>query len=62
MIDTFTDKITTIETLSVADSEVLNLLNESTLDHICNLTNSPAIDEVISRAVAANIAPITQVP
>ncbi len=60
MINTFDDKITTIETLSVSDSQVLHLLNGSNLDHIRNLTLSPAIDEVISQAIATIIAPISQ--
>jgi hypothetical protein len=55
MIDTFTEKFTTIKNLSVSDPHVLHLLNGSTLDHIRNLTLSP-----ISRTVAANIALITQ--
>jgi hypothetical protein len=60
MIDTFMDKITTIENLTVSDPQVLRLLNDATLDHIRNLTLSPAINDVISRAVTENIAPISQ--
>jgi hypothetical protein len=60
MQDNFSNKITKLESLSVSDSQVLNLLNDTTFDHIRNLTLSPAIDEVISRAVTENIAPIAQ--
>jgi hypothetical protein len=60
MQNTFSDKLTKLESLSVSDSQVLSLLNDTTFDHIRNLTLSPAIDEVISRTVATNIAPITQ--
>lgn len=60
MIDTIMDKITTNENLSVSDPQVLRLLNGATLDHIHNLTLSLAIDDVISLAIAQNIAPISQ--
>jgi hypothetical protein len=43
-----TDKISTLENLSVSDPQVLRLLNNATLEHIRNLSLSPAIDEVIT--------------
>lgn len=57
--NTLHDKITTIETLSVSDPQVQNLLNGATLDHVCSLVLSPAVDEIISNAVATKIAPLT---
>jgi hypothetical protein len=60
MIDTFMEKFTTIENLSVSDPQFLHLLNIATLDHIHNLTLSPAIDDVVSRAVTERLAPISQ--
>jgi hypothetical protein len=60
MFETFNNKFTTLENLSISDPQVLSLLNDATLDHIRNLTLSPVIDEVISPAVAENIAPISK--
>jgi hypothetical protein len=60
MQDTFSNKLTKLESLSISDSQVLSLLNDTTFDHIHNLTLSPAIDEVISWVITERITPLSK--
>jgi hypothetical protein len=45
IVNDILDKISTLEYLSILDPQVLHLLSEATLEHIHNLTLSPAIVE-----------------
>ena len=59
-LNTFSIKMKDLENLNLSDSQILEVLNGSTLEHVRNLILSPVVDEIIARTVKAEIEPVTK--
>jgi hypothetical protein len=46
-----TTKLADLENLNLSDSKILDVLNDTTLDHVRSIILSPVIDEIIDRSV-----------